>query len=109
MTDDLDGTDANETVSFGLDGKAYEIDLSAKNAESMRKDLEKYTAKARQVERQARSAARSSRPTQSASAPTLFSQLDVEEKDRFRTWANLPSARRIADVRVQAWIDAGRP
>jgi len=109
LTDDLDGGDADETVTFGLDGKAYEIDLSSKNAQSMRKDLEKYTGKARQVGSQSRSAGRT-RPTRSeGSVPTLFSKLDVEEKDRFRAWANLPTARRIGDARVQAWIDAGRP
>ena len=28
LIDDLDGADADETVSFGLDGVVYEIDLS---------------------------------------------------------------------------------
>src|SRR5690242_8640106 len=31
LVDDLDGSDATETVSFGLDGAQYEIDLSAAN------------------------------------------------------------------------------
>lgn len=47
LVDDLDGTDAEETVRFGLDGKQYEIDLSAKNAERLRKTLERYVEKAR--------------------------------------------------------------
>ena len=34
LSDDIDGGDADETVRFGLDGKAYEIDLSATNARS---------------------------------------------------------------------------
>jgi len=33
LQDDLDGSEAAETVSFGLDGKSYEIDLSEKNAQ----------------------------------------------------------------------------
>ena len=33
LEDDVDGSKADETVSFGLDGSSYEIDLSAKNAE----------------------------------------------------------------------------
>jgi hypothetical protein len=32
FVDDLDGTEAAGTVSFGLDGKIYEIDLSDDNA-----------------------------------------------------------------------------
>ncbi len=28
LVDDLDGSEAQETVSFGLDGTAYEIDLT---------------------------------------------------------------------------------
>ena len=40
---------------------------------------------------------------------TLYSQLADEEKERFRVWAKLPNARRIADTRVEEWIGAGRP
>jgi Lsr2 len=32
FVDDLDGSDAAGTVSFTIDGRAYEIDLSADNA-----------------------------------------------------------------------------
>ena len=49
LTDDLDGGKAAETVSFGLDGRIYEIDLSKKNAAALRKALGEYTASARRV------------------------------------------------------------
>ena len=42
VTDDLDGTEAVETVSFGFDGTSYEIDLSKKNATTFRKSLDRY-------------------------------------------------------------------
>ena len=42
LTDDLDGTDADRTVEFGLDGVSYTIDLSDKNAGKLRKALEPY-------------------------------------------------------------------
>jgi hypothetical protein len=44
LVDDLDGTasDDVETVRFGLDGVTYEIDLSASNAEQLRKALAEY-------------------------------------------------------------------
>jgi hypothetical protein len=35
LTDDLDGSEATETVRFGLDGRDYEVDLSKKNAKSL--------------------------------------------------------------------------
>ena len=46
LTDDLDGTripsGKGETVTFSLDGKSYEIDLTAKNARVLRKALRPY-------------------------------------------------------------------
>lgn len=43
LVDDLDGTQLEdgqgETVRFGLDGKAYEIDLSAENAAALQEEL----------------------------------------------------------------------
>jgi len=47
LVDDLDGSEATETVLFGLDGESYEIDLSAKNAASLRKALDRYRGSAR--------------------------------------------------------------
>jgi hypothetical protein len=47
LIDDLDGSSADETVAFGLDGSAYEIDLSAKNANQLRKSLASYVAHGR--------------------------------------------------------------
>jgi hypothetical protein len=42
LEDDVDGSAATETVSFGLDGIAYEIDLSAANAAELREALAPY-------------------------------------------------------------------
>lgn len=42
LTDDLDGSEATETVRFGLDGRDYEVDLSKKNAKSLRDGLKRY-------------------------------------------------------------------
>jgi len=53
LVDDLDGTTISdgkgETVSFALDGKDYEIDLSDKNAAKLRDSLARYVAAARKV------------------------------------------------------------
>ena len=55
LEDDLDGSQAEETVTFGLDGASYEIDLSAKNAGKLRDALAVYVASARRVSGRARS------------------------------------------------------
>ena len=47
FVDDLDGSDATGTVSFGLDGRTYEIDLSYDNAAKLRDSLASFVAAAR--------------------------------------------------------------
>jgi hypothetical protein len=49
LTDDLDGSKAEKTVSFSLDGVTYEIDLSKKNAADLEKAFSKYVTAARRV------------------------------------------------------------
>jgi len=49
MTDDIDGTEAAETIAFRVDGTAYEIDLSNKNAAKMRQVFGRYTEHARKA------------------------------------------------------------
>jgi nucleoid-associated protein Lsr2 len=51
LIDDLDEGVAEETVSFGIDGASYEIDLSAANAAKLRDSLAKYVANARRAGR----------------------------------------------------------
>jgi hypothetical protein len=49
LVDDLDGTEATETVTFGLDGSTYEIDLNDANASALREALSGYVGHARRV------------------------------------------------------------
>ncbi|WEH40412.1 Lsr2 family protein [Streptomyces sp. NBC_01218] len=49
LVDDLDGVEANETVTFALDGKTYEIDLTTANADKLRGLLEPYTKSGRRT------------------------------------------------------------
>jgi hypothetical protein len=49
LVDDLDGSDATQTVSFGLDGASYEIDLNDKNAATLREALAGYVGVGRKV------------------------------------------------------------
>lgn len=69
LTDDLDGSEAAEEITFALRGVEYEIDLSAKNVAALEKALDKYVSAGRRVSRggggggarRARGAGRSSR------------------------------------------------
>jgi hypothetical protein len=47
LEDDLDGGAAAETVTFGLDGVSYEIDLSDKNAGKLRDEFASWIGHAR--------------------------------------------------------------
>ena len=49
LVDDLDGSEAAETISFGLDGTNYEIDLNDANASALREALSGYVGHARKV------------------------------------------------------------
>ena len=49
LVDDIDGDDAAETVSFGLDGVDYEIDLNDSNARELRDALARYIDAGRRV------------------------------------------------------------
>ncbi|HEY5018597.1 MAG TPA: Lsr2 family protein [Streptosporangiaceae bacterium] len=61
FTDDLDGGPADTTVSFAVDGTAYEIDLSAAHAEEFRVALQPYVAAARRVGSSSKRAAKAGR------------------------------------------------
>ncbi|MCW2904972.1 MAG: hypothetical protein JWO67_7237 [Streptosporangiaceae bacterium] len=56
VVDDLSGEtladDGGQTVSFGLDGQAYEIDVSDENAAQLRRAVQPYVDAGRRVSRQ---------------------------------------------------------
>lgn len=107
LTDDIDGGDAEETVHFALDGKSYEIDVNSANAAAVRAAFAPFISKGRASGGAPR--VRAARPAGAGGEKTLFSQLSSEEKERFRTWANMATARRISDARVNSWVAAGKP
>lgn len=69
LEDDLDGSEASETVSFGLDGTTYEIDLNEKNAAALRDALATYVGHGRKVGNAPRRGRKSAGPA-SASGPS---------------------------------------
>jgi Lsr2 len=76
LVDDIDGSDAGETIPFGLDGTAYEIDLNGEHAHELRGHLERYVKAARKVTGSA------SRPAPARRTPAA----DARNKE-IRAWA----------------------
>ncbi|HUO40878.1 MAG TPA: Lsr2 family protein [Mycobacterium sp.] len=68
LVDDLDGSAADGTVEFALDGIVYEIDLSAKNAAELRRTVGSWIPAARRVG--GRSKAGRGRPSQASGSET---------------------------------------
>ncbi|MBW0252597.1 Lsr2 family protein [Cellulomonas sp. PS-H5] len=58
LTDDVDGGEAAETVSFALDGVNYEIDLNEKNAKALREAISSFQTAGRRVSASSRTAPR---------------------------------------------------
>src|SRR5690348_18364252 len=94
FVDDLDGSEAEGTVRFGLDGTEYEIDLNAKHAGELRNAMARYAAAGRRVGASTRRSARSGRKAQ----PNALNTTEVREwakaqgidvKDRGRVPAEL--------------------
>jgi hypothetical protein len=77
LVDDLDGGEATETVSFSLDGRSYEIDLSEQNADSLRKALDEYISNARKA----------SETTRVRRSPATTPQRDPSQTKAIREWA----------------------
>ena len=75
LVDDLDGSEADETVTFGLDGTTYEIDLTDANAAALREALSGYVGHARKVT----SGARRPRKASGSTSATGTNTKDVRE------------------------------
>lgn len=102
LVDDLDGeTPADTTVSFALDGRSYEIDLSNSNAAEFREALSKYV-----------SAGRKSGSTSKGRAPVRHTTTNLIDPAAVRAWAKgqgidvSPRGRIKADV-VERFRAAG--
>ena len=54
ITDDIDGSDADESLEFSWEGLEYRIDLSEKNADKFRKVMAPYLTSAQRVGGRAR-------------------------------------------------------
>ena len=77
LVDDLDGSQAEEQVTFAVDGRSYEIDLSAANGARLRDALAPYISAAR------RAGGRRGSLTATAVRPST----DREQNQAIREWA----------------------
>ena len=82
LEDDLDGGEAAETVTFGLDGVSYEIDLSDQNAGKLRDELATWIGHARRAGGRRATGRRSGSSTGSTSSAGKRSDLAA-----VRAWA----------------------
>jgi hypothetical protein len=76
LIDDLDGSEAEEQVEFAVDGRTYEIDLSAANSARLRDLLAPFVTAARRTGGRRSPAAGASRSTS-----------DREQNQAIREWA----------------------
>jgi hypothetical protein len=102
--DDIDGTTATETVSFGLDGVVYDIDLSEKNATKLRAVLQRYTNAARRLGGRSTRRRSGRRPGTSARP----AHADREQTAAIRAWARengwqVSDRGRVAAAVVEAY------
>ena len=109
LIDDLDGGEATETVTFGVDGTSYDIDLSKKNAAALRKTLERYIKAAR---RSSTALDRSTRRPATPSAKGAKKPKRDFDILQLREWAGsnsiaVPSRGRIPNSVVEQYKEAG--
>lgn len=83
LVDDLDQSEADETIDFGLDGVTYEIDLSDSNAAQLRDALADYVAHARRLSGRRRPVSRGQAPSRSGGRASV----DREQNQAIREWA----------------------
>jgi hypothetical protein len=97
LEDDLTGGTATETVSFGADGRVYEIDLNDKNAAKLRESLAPYIAAGRRAGKTGKALTRTSVGPDPATVRAWAVANGYEVSTRGRVSAGL----------VEAFIDAG--
>ena len=100
LEDDLDGSEATETVTFGLDGTSYEIDLNDKNAAKLRDALAGYIGHGRKVgsaPRRGRKAAASAGGTSAKEIRDWARSNGYDVPDRGRVSADVRAAYESAN------------
>jgi hypothetical protein len=89
LVDDLDGatTDDISTVTFGVDGASYEIDLTATNADRLRDILGEFVAAARRTGGRRTTTRRQRTTATAAGVPVARTTSNREQTKAIRDWA----------------------
>jgi hypothetical protein len=95
LIDDIDGTPAEETVYFGLDGKSYEIDLSSDNSKHLREGLTEWITAARKAGTH-RAARKAPTPRKAASATSAVRVWAGENGYQLAERGRIPAAVQAA-------------
>jgi pyrimidine deaminase RibD-like protein len=124
LVDDLDGGEAAESVTFSIDGKFYEIDLSEKHAATLRDTFAPFVGSARRagsapvVARQ-KASARSGRPHAETAAIREWANANGHEVsargrisstvlEAYQNRGNTPAAKPSAEAAVEAEVTPKR-
>lgn len=99
MTDDIDGSEAAETVLFGLDSQQYEIDLNEAHAQDLREVLSPFISVARKAGGGGSSRGRAS----SISPPKQRGGSDIDPK-AVRAWAEANGVQVSPRGRISAEV-----
>lgn len=105
LVDDLDGSEAVETVNFGLDGANYEIDLSSENATKLREVLAVYVGHGRRISGRRKTSGQSGSQAGSKSGASGPSASEI------RAWArengfDVPERGRVSGEVREAFLAA---
>ena len=92
--DDIDGSDAQGTVRFGLDGTGYEIDLSAAHSQALRESLQRFITHARKT----------GRPR-----PPRRGRHRHHRRPRLGQGSKASTSRNAAGCQPASWPDTDRP
>lgn len=95
LSDDLDGSTADTTIRFGLDGTDYEIDLNTTHADELRNTAARYIQAGRKVSSSTRRSSRGTARRSTSGGPSSSEVRDwakshgYDVKDRGRMPAEL--------------------
>lgn len=89
LEDDLSGGPAENTVRFGIDGAAYEIDLNGTNTSKLRDILQPFVDNARKANSAKRRARGTANRERSADIRTWAKQAGIQVSDRGRIPADV--------------------
>ena len=100
LVDDVDGSEATQTITFALDGVSYEIDLNDEHAAALRDAVAPYVGHARRAGGQRRQ--RSSSRSTAAATTDGPSTKEIREWARENGW-DVPDRGRVSSEIREAY------